>query len=108
MAEIAVDAEGAAAWRVLHAQLRDDPDLDPVWARQVLVAPLNSPRAASLLDRIEPELLADDAALMRELADTLTSFELQPHPEILAGAAYPEADAATRAAIAQRHQVPRW
>ncbi|HDX0838875.1 TPA: hypothetical protein RNS87_003318 [Stenotrophomonas maltophilia] len=108
VAEIAVDAEGAAAWRALHARLRDDLDLDPVWARQVLVAPLYSPRAASLLDRIEPELLADDAALMRELADTLTSFELQPHPEILAGTAYPEADAATRAAIAQRHQVPRW
>lgn len=108
VAEIAVDAEGAAAWRALHAQLRDDPDLDPVWARQVLVAPLHSPRAASLLDRIEHELLANDAALMRELSDTLTSFELQPHPEILAGAAYPEADAATRTAIAQRHQVPRW
>lgn len=108
VAEIAVDAEGAAAWRALHARLRDDPDLDPVWARQVLVAPLHSPRAASLLDRIEPELLADDAALMRELADTLTSFELQPHPEILAGTAHPEADAATRAAIAQQHQVPRW
>lgn len=108
VAEIAVDAEGAAAWRALYAQMRDDPDLDPVWARQVLVAPLHSPRAASLLDRIEPELLADDAALMRELADTLTSFELQPHPEILAGTAYPEADAATRAAIARRHQVPRW
>ncbi|QDL96682.1 ATP-binding protein [Rhodopseudomonas palustris] len=108
VAEIAVDAEGAAAWRTLHAQLRDDPDLDPVWARQVLVAPLASPRAHTLLDRIEPELLADNAALMREIADTLTSFELQPHPEILAGTAYPEADAVTRAALAQRHQVPRW
>lgn len=108
VAEIAVDAEGAAAWRALHAQLRDDPDLDPVWARQVLVAPLASPRAHTLLDRIELELLADNAALMRELADTLTSFELQPHPDILAGTAYPESDAATRAALARRHQVPRW
>lgn len=108
VAEITVDAEGAAAWRAFYAKLRDEPDLDPVWARQVLVAPLYSPRAASLLDRIEPELLADDAALMRELADTLTSFELQPHPEILAGTAYPDADAGARAALAQRHQVPRW
>lgn len=68
VAEITVDAEGAEAWRALHAQLRNDPDLDPVWARQVLVAPLASPRAHTLLDRIEPELLIDNAALMRELA----------------------------------------
>lgn len=108
VAEIVLDADGTAAWRDLYAALKGDPDLDPVWARQVLMAPLHSPRSAALLDRLESVLLDKDALLMRELAETLTSFEMQPHPAILSGEALPDADAESRAALALRYAIPRF
>lgn len=105
-AEIALETDGPAGWRALH-DLLGDGALDPVWRRIALTAPLHSPRAAILLDGLEPTLLEDGGRLLADLVDTLLALEVRPHPIVLTAPEFDGMDPTRRRSVALAAAVPR-
>lgn len=105
-AEIALETDGPAGWRALHDALGDGA-LDPVWRRIALTAPLHSPRAATLLDGLEPILLEDGGQLLSDLVDTLQALEVRPHPMVLTAPEFDSMDPTLRRSVALAAAVPR-
>lgn len=105
-AEIALETDGPVGWRALHDLLGSDA-LDPLWRRIALTAALHSPRAAKLLDHLEPTLLEDGGRLLADLVETLLALEVRPHPLVLAAPEFDGIDPARRRRLAQGAAVPR-
>lgn len=107
VAEIAIEVDGPEGWQAFHDLLANDRDLDPLWRRLTLTAPLHSPRAARALDRLERILLADQARLMDDLIETLLSLEVQPHPVVLSSPDFAHLTPTERRRVAQELALPR-
>ncbi|OYX04401.1 MAG: hypothetical protein B7Z12_06750 [Caulobacter vibrioides] len=77
--QIAFETSGPSDWLDLVRSCAQAEDLDPVWWRTLLVAPLYSERATDLLAAAESTLLADDAEWLERLIDTLQILESRPN-----------------------------
>ncbi|MHA7062879.1 hypothetical protein [Azospirillum argentinense] len=96
----------AAEWQTLLDTL-SAPPLEPRWRRTALLAPLRSTRVAELLTRVEPALLANDAALLQELMVALRTVEVVPNPLYLDAEVTPGIDPAARDVLAHHAAAPR-
>ncbi len=105
-AEIALESDGPAGWRALHDHLATSA-LDPLWRRIALTAPLHSPRAATLLNGLEPTLLEDGGRLLADVVETLLALEVRPHPLVLVAPEFDGMDPVRRRRVAQTAAVPR-
>lgn len=76
--QITLETSGPAGWFDLIKACFDAKDLDPVWWRTLLIAPLYSERAGDLLTSAWPLLEADDAVWLERLIDTLQVLESRP------------------------------
>lgn len=106
VAETALESDGPAGWRALHDLLGGEA-LDPLWRRIALTAALHSRRAASLLDALEPTLLADGGQLLADLIETLLTLEVRPHPLVLTAPQFDGIEPARRRRLALGAAVPR-
>lgn len=105
-AEIALETDGPGGWRALHDLLGGEA-LDPLWRRIALTAALHSPRAAVMLDALEPTLLENDGRLLADLIETLLTLEVRPHPLVLTAPQFDGINPARRRRLAQGAAVPR-
>lgn len=80
--QIILETSGPADWLALVAACAAEEDLDPVWWRTLLAAPLNSERASDLLNAASPALMADDGLWLERLVDTLQVLESRPDEDI--------------------------
>jgi hypothetical protein len=82
-ARIALERNSAStAWRALLERL-SRPDVHGSWRRAVLLALVRSEVASDLLTRAAPHLLADGAAVLRELIRTTMAVDAVPAAQFL-------------------------
>lgn len=84
--QIVLEVSGPTAWLALVKACFDAADLDPVWWRTLLVAPLYSERVLELLTAASPLLLAEDGEWLERLVDSLQILESRPDEDIFARA----------------------
>lgn len=96
VAQIKLERGRLGEWHHLYSMLREDEDLDPAWARLVLIAPLYSERAQELLDNLETRLMDQEGKLLGELLETLRIFETRINPKLLASQQFAEMPEAER------------
>ena len=84
VAQIKLERGRLEEWHHLYLILREDEDLDPAWARLVLIAPLYSERAQELLDKLGTRLMEQEGKLLGELLETLRIFETRINQKLLA------------------------
>lgn len=104
--QILLEAEDLTGWRKVLAVIDSASDLDPAWARALLIAPLYSERVADILPRLEEAWLADEAALLKRLIDTLIVFETGIDQEFLESPALAHLDEAQRYTVAAHWKQP--
>jgi len=80
--QIVLEVSGPTAWLALVKSCFDAEDLDPVWWRTLLVAPLYSERVQELLTTASTLLLADDSVWLERLVDSLQVLESRPDEDI--------------------------
>jgi hypothetical protein len=107
VAEIALESDGPEGWRTFHDLLGNDAELDPLWRRLTLTAPLHSPRANNALKGLEPVLLAEQARLMQDMIETLLTLEVEPHPGVLSSPELDHLAQSERRQLAQELALPR-
>lgn len=104
--QILLEAGHRDEWAAGLAALDTATDLDPAWARAMLVAPLHSERNADILPELEVVLLADDAALLARLLDTLLVSETAIDDEVIASPALAHLSEAERYTFAAYWKEP--
>lgn len=97
-----------AAWRETLAALDAYPGLDPAWSRSLLVAPLYSEHSQEILERIEPTLLADKAAFLVRLIDTLLVYETRLDEGLMQAPAFADMGEAERLRVVASIKHPQW
>jgi len=96
------------AWLETLAALDAYPGLDPAWSRSLLVAPLYSERSQEILERIEPVLLVDKAALLVRLIDTLLVYETRLDERLMQASAFADMGEAERLRVVASIKHPQW
>lgn len=99
------DASGED-WKQLLAEL-EAADLRPVWHRAILTAPLHSTLTGTLLERIEPFLLTDGAAVLKRMLTALRTLEVVPNPLFLDAEQVPGISMDERVKLAQFAAIPK-
>jgi hypothetical protein len=105
--QLLLEAGDIAGWVELLGALESAPDIDPAWARAVLVAPLYSERAEDILPRLEATLLENDARLLGRLLETLVVFETRIDARLLSSPVFEDMDETQRYRIAAHFKIPQ-
>ena len=99
---------GVHEWLKLLSAIDADKELDPAWGRTLLVAPLYSERSRDVLQAIESMLLADGAALLKRVMETLLVYEVRLNDHLLRSDALAAMDEITRLRTVASFPVPHW
>jgi hypothetical protein len=105
--QLLLEAGDISGWVELLGALESAPDIDPAWARAVLVAPLYSERAEDILPRLEPTLLENDGRLLARLLETLLVFETRIDARLLSSPVFEGMDETQRYRIAAHFKIPQ-
>lgn len=95
-------------WRSVLAALEADVDIDPVWGRAWIVAPLYSEACDAILADLRPALEADGFRLLRRLLDTLIVSETRLDEALLQSPRLAHLSESQRYAIASYAKQPVW
>lgn len=106
-AQIMLEAGDLDGWGELLSELESECELDPAWARAILVAPLYSEQAAEILPRLETKLLEDDAHTMGRLLETLLVFETRINNDLLSSPDFAEMEETVRYSVAAHFKIPQ-
>ncbi|WP_137107641.1 hypothetical protein [Azospirillum argentinense] len=98
--------DGLNRWGELLVALSAS-DLQPMWRRAVLAAPVRSTRSAELLDLVGPKLLEAGASLLRDLMVALRTLEVDPAPTALIDALFPGESGTRQVELAHQFAIPR-
>ncbi len=84
LARIGLEGTGGPdSWREILDRM-SQPGVHITWRRAVLMSLVRSELESTLLARVWPLLVADDAALLRELLRTVVAVDVQPASEMIA------------------------
>jgi hypothetical protein len=93
-------------WETLLAATASE-QLRPVWQRAVLSAPLQSTRAALLLEKLSDLLLSDSALRLRRLLTAIRTIEVVPNPHFLNVKTFADIEPAERVKLAEATALPK-
>lgn len=96
----------AGQWAKLLVELTAS-DLSPMWRRAVLVAPVRSTRSMELLTLVGSQLLAGEAALLRDLMVALRTVEVDPASDKLIDSMFPGETDSRKLELAHLFAIPR-
>ena len=108
LGQMLLEAGDLDGWHKLLAELDGDGELDPAWARAILISPFYSERAPEILPQLEGKMLADDGALLSRMLDTLIVFETRIDEKLLASPALAHLDETQRYTLAANWKIPLW
>jgi hypothetical protein len=99
---------GIGEWLALLSALDADRNLDPAWSRSLLIAPLYSERSPEILQALESTLLADGAALLRRMMETLIVYETRLDDRLLRAETLAEMGEIERLRMVASLRIPQW
>lgn len=106
-AQIMLEAGDFDGWRKLLNVLDCDGELDPAWARAILVAPLYSEQASEILPHLETKLLEDEGRGLGRLLETLLVFETRIDSQLLSSPDFVEMEETVRYSVAAHFKIPQ-